>query len=331
VTDAASSTAASRSPDEPLEPPPVAPGELAGEGPSRLRLWWLAARPKTLPAAVAPVLVGTAAGVAELRAAGSGSFRPLPFVAALLGAILIQVATNFANDYSDFHRGADTHERLGPTRVTQAGLIAPAAVRRAIFVTFGLATLVGVYLVWVGGWPIVAIGVASIICALAYTGGPWPYGYHGLGELFVFVFFGLVAVCGSAYLQTDGLGSLALAASVPVGLLITNILVVNNLRDLETDRAARKRTLAVRIGDRATRRQYALFAALAYLAPVVLLASGRASMWVLLPLLSIPLAYRAVRAVLGGLAGRALNPMLAESGRLQLIYGALLALGLVLM
>jgi len=363
VSESTASTAASRSSGAPasrgsLESPgrlqgaaPGGPaGEPAGGRPGRLRLWWLAARPKTLPAAVAPVLVGTAAGVAELRAAASagvagadsasviagvaGSFRLLPFVAALLGAILIQIATNFANDYSDFHRGADTHERLGPTRVTQAGLMTPATVRRAIIVTFGLATLVGVYLVWVGGWPIVAIGVASIICALAYTGGPWPYGYHGLGEVFVFIFFGLVAVGGSAYLQTGGLGALALAAAVPVGLLITNILVINNLRDLETDRAARKRTLAVRIGDRATRWQYALFAALAYLAPVALLASGRASgrasAWVLLPLLSAPLAYRAVRAVLGGLAGRALNPMLAESGRLQLIYGVLLAVGLVL-
>jgi 1,4-dihydroxy-2-naphthoate octaprenyltransferase len=310
---------------------------MEGERPSRLRLWVLAARPKTLPAAVAPVLVGTAAGVAELRAGSAteiasvgGSLRLLPFLAALAGALLIQIATNFANDYSDFHRGADTHERLGPTRVTQAGLISPADVRRSIIITFGLATLVGVYLVWVGGWPIVAIGVASIICALAYTGGPWPYGYHGLGELFVFVFFGFVAVGGSAYLQTGTLTTLALAAAVPVGLLITNILVVNNLRDLETDRAAHKRTLAVRMGDRATRRQYALFAALAYLAPVAMLVSGLVGAWVLLPLLTIPLAYRAVRAVLGGLSGRALNPMLARSGQLQLLYGLLLAVGLLL-
>lgn len=320
-----------------LEPPHAAPGER----PSRLQLWWLAARPKTLPAAVAPVLVGTAAGIAGLRAAGEaagtsavasamGYLRVLPFLAALAGALLIQIATNFANDYSDFHRGADTHERLGPTRVTQAGLITPAAVRRAIIVTFALATLVGAYLVWVGGWPIVAIGVASIICALAYTGGPWPYGYHGLGELFVFVFFGLVAVGGSAYLQTETLSTLALAAAVPVGLLITNILVVNNLRDLETDRAARKRTLAVLMGDRATRRQYALLAVLAYLAPVAILLSGLAGAWVLLPLLTIPLAYRAVSAILGGLSGQALNVMLARSGKLQLIYALLLSVGLVL-
>ncbi len=301
------------------------PSATSDARPSRVRLWILAARPKTLPAAIAPVLVGTAAGVADGR-----SLRPLPFLAALAGALLIQMATNFANDYSDFHRGADTHERLGPTRVTQAGLISPAAVLRAIVITFGLATLVGVYLVWVGGWPIVAIGVASIICALAYTGGPWPYGYHGLGEVFVFVFFGLVAVGGSAYLQTDTLTPLALAAGVPVGLLITNILVVNNLRDLETDRAANKRTLAVLMGDRATRRQYALLAVLAYLAPVAMLLSGLAGTWVLLPLLTIPLVYRAVSAILGGLSGPALNVMLERSGKLQLLYGVLLAVGLVL-
>ncbi len=315
-----------------------------GGRPSKLHIWWLAARPKTLPAAVAPVLVGTAAGAAELRAAGEaagalgasamssaiGSLRVLPFLAALAGALLIQIATNFANDYSDFHRGADTHERLGPTRVTQAGLISPAAVRRAIIVTFGLATLVGAYLVWVGGWPIVAIGVVSIICALAYTGGPWPYGYHGLGELFVFVFFGLVAVGGSAYLQTGTLSTLALAAAVPVGFLITNILVVNNLRDLETDRAASKRTLAVLMGDRATRRQYALLVVLAYMAPVAMLLSGLAGTWVLLPLLTIPIAYRAASAILGGLSGPALNIMLAKSGKLQLLYALLLAVGLVL-
>lgn len=300
-----------------------------GSPPGRLRLWWLAARPHTLPAAVAPVLVGTAAGLAELG--GVGALRTLPFLAALLGALLIQVAANFANDYSDFHRGADTHERLGPTRVTQAGLLTPAQVRRGIGLAIAASVAVGVYLVWVGGWPIVAIGVASILCMLAYTGGPWPYGYHGLGELFVFVFFGLVAVGGSAYLQTGTLSELAMLAAVPVGLLVTNILVVNNLRDLATDQAARKHTLAVRIGDRATRRQYALLTLVAYAVPAVLLATGRVGGWVLLPWLTIPLAVGAVREVLGGLTGRALNPMLARTGRLQLLFGLLLAAGLVLL
>ncbi len=303
-------------------------GALPRESPGELRLWWQAARPATLPAALSPVVVGTAAGLAG--PGGEGGLRPLPFLAALLGSVLIQVGTNFANDYSDFHRGADTHERLGPTRVTQAGLLTPVQVARAIAVTFTFAVLIGAYLVWVGGWPIVAIGIASILCALAYTGGPWPYGYHGLGDVFVFIFFGMVAVGGSAYLQTDGLSTLALIAAVPVGLLITNILVVNNLRDLPTDRAAGKRTLAVRIGDRATRWQYALFVALAYAVPVVLLATGVMGAWVLLPLLTLPLAVGAVRTIAGGMAGRELNPMLARSGKLQLFYGVLFAAGLML-
>ena len=255
--------------------------------------------------------------------------RVLPFVGALVGALLIQVATNFANDYSDFHRGADTHERLGPTRVTQSGAFTPAQVRRAIVVTFGLAVLVGLYLAWVGGWPIIAIGVASILCGLAYTGGPWPLGYHGLGDLFVFVFFGLVAVGGSAYLQTNGVSPLALLVAIPIGLLVTNILVVNNLRDINTDRAARKHTLAVIVGERATRAQYALFAAVAYAVPLALLAAGRATAWVLLPWLTLPLALGLVRRVLRGLCGRPLNAVLKRTGMLELLYAILLSIGLI--
>lgn len=301
-----------------------APGD-AGAG--RARLWLLAARPATLPAAVVPVLVGTAAGAMEV---GAARFHALPFVAALVAALLIQVATNFANDYSDFHRGADTAERLGPTRVTQSGLLTPPQVLRGIIVTFGAAVLLGLYLVWVGGWPILVIGVASILAGLAYTGGPWPFGYHGLGDLFVFVFFGLVAVAGSAYLQTGRWTLLALAAAIPVGLLCTNILVVNNLRDLPTDRAAGKGTLAVRIGDRATRAQYALLAAAAYVVPPTLVVARRASPWLLLPLLTLPIAARLVRLVLGGLAGRELNVVLKRSGQLEMVYGVLLAAGFLL-
>lgn len=286
-------------------------------------MWLLASRPATLPAAVVPVLVGTAVGAAR------APLRLLPFVAALLGALLIQVATNFANDYSDFHRGADTPDRLGPTRVTQSGLLSPAQVRRAIVATFGLAVLVGLYLVWVGGWPILAIGVLSILAGLAYTGGPWPFGYHGLGDVFVFVFFGLVAVMGSAYLQTGDWGADALLASIPVGVLATNILVVNNLRDLPTDRVAGKGTLAVRIGAAATRAQYTALVAVAYLVPVVALAWRGASAWVLLPLLTLPVAAGLVRAVMRGTAGRELNPVLARSGRLHLLFGVLWAAGLL--
>ncbi len=285
--------------------------------------WLLAARPATLPAAVVPVLVGTAAGAA------GGALRAGPFAAALVAALLIQVATNFANDYSDFHRGADTAERLGPTRVTQSGLLTPAQVRRAIAITFGLAVVVGLYLVAVGGWPILAIGVLSIAAGLAYTGGPWPFGYHGLGDVFVFLFFGVVAVMGSAYLQRGAWTSDALAASVPVGLLATNILVVNNLRDLPTDHVAGKRTLAVRIGARATRAQYATLAALAYLGPLPLVAGG-ASAWLLLPWLTLPLAVPLVRRVLAGAEGRALNETLKRSGQLHLLFGILWAAAWIL-
>ncbi|MDQ6738356.1 MAG: 1,4-dihydroxy-2-naphthoate polyprenyltransferase [Gemmatimonadota bacterium] len=291
------------------------------------RAWLLASRPATLPAATVPVFVGLGAALSD-----EATFRPLVFVITLCSALLIQIGTNFANDYSDFHRGADHEGRLGPLRVTQSGLISHDDVRRGIFVAFGLASLLGIYLVLVGGWPILAIGVLSIICGLAYTGGPWPFGYHGLGDVFVFVFFGLVAVMGTAYLQSGVWSSLALAASVPAGLLVTNILVINNLRDLPTDSAAGKHTLAVRIGDRATRGQYALFTAIAYAVPAILAFQGIAPQrrWLLLPLLTLPLAFSLVRTVVGGLSGRELNPMLRRTGLLLLSFGLLFSIGLVL-
>ncbi|MDO8501952.1 MAG: 1,4-dihydroxy-2-naphthoate polyprenyltransferase [Gemmatimonadaceae bacterium] len=289
------------------------------------RAWLLAARPATLFAAAVPVFVGAAAAVSE-----GASFRPLVFLATLVCALLIQIGTNFANDYSDFHRGADHDGRLGPVRVTQSGLISHAAVQRGIVVAFGLAVLLGVVLAWIGGWPIIAIGVLSILSGLAYTGGPYPFGYHGLGDVFVFVFFGLLAVSGTAYLQTGAWSGFALMLSVPVGLLVTNILVVNNLRDLPTDRAAGKRTLAVRIGDRATRTQYALFVALAYVVPLTLALTDPSRRWLLLPWLTLPLAIGLARRVLGGVAGRDLNPVLKQTGQLLLLFGALLALGAVI-
>jgi 1,4-dihydroxy-2-naphthoate polyprenyltransferase len=297
--------------------------------PGRARAWLLASRPATLPAAAVPVLVGTAVALAE-----GARFAALPFAATLVCALLIQVGTNFANDYSDFHRGADTHERLGPTRVTQSGLLAPAAVRTGIVVAFGLAVLLGAYIAWVGGWPIIVIGVASLLAGLAYTGGPWPFGYHGLGDLFVFLFFGVIAVMGSAFVQSGRWTWFAFAMSVPIGLLVTNILVVNNLRDIDTDRVASKRTLAVRLGARATRLQYTLFAALSYLAVVPYALRPpigyRPYRWLLLPWLTLPLGIALVRRVLGGTAGRALNPMLKRSGQLLLLFGLLLATGLLL-
>ncbi len=290
------------------------------------RAWLLASRPATLPAAGVPVLVGAGAAISA-----GVAFRPFIFTVTLVAALLIQIGTNFANDYSDFHRGADHEGRLGPLRVTQSGLIAHDVVRRGIFVAFGAAALLGCYLAWVGGWPIVLIGVLSIICGLAYTGGPWPFGYHGLGDVFVFIFFGLVAVTGTAYLQTGTWSSIALDASVPVGLLVTNILVINNLRDLPTDSAAGKRTLAVRLGERGTRAQYALFTVMAYSVPTVMALSALpARRWLLLPWITAPLAFVLVRQVLGGLAGRDLNPMLKRTGLLLLSFGILFSAGLML-
>lgn len=286
-----------------------------------VRAWLIAARPATLPAAAIPVIVGAAA------AAGEGAtFRPAIFATTLACALLIQIGTNFANDYSDFHRGADVG-RVGPLRVTQSGLMRPEIVRRGVVVAFGLAVGLGALLVLVGGWPIIAIGVASLLSGLAYTGGPRPFGYHGLGDIFVFVFFGLVAVSGTAYLQMGEWSGFALVLAVPVGLLVTNILVVNNLRDIETDRAAAKRTLAVRIGDRATRAQYMIFAAAAYLIPLSLAASSPTRRLLLLPLLSLPLAIALVRQVSGGVSGPALNPVLKRTAGHLVIFGALLAIG----
>jgi len=293
--------------------------------PSHARVWLLASRPATLPAAAVPVLVGGAVSVSE-----GAAVRPGIFVVTLVCALFIQIGTNFANDYSDFHRGADTEDRLGPVRVTQSGLLSQHGVRRGIVIAFGIAALLGCYLVWVGGWPILLIGIFSILSGLAYTGGPWPLGYHGLGDLFVFVFFGLVAVTGTAYLLTGIWSSLALVAGVPIGLLVTNILVVNNLRDLTGDRAAGKRTLAVRIGDRATRAQYALLTGAAYLVPLALVVSARGRWWLLLPWLTLPFAARLVQRVQGGVSGRELNVVLERTGQLLLGFGVLFAAGLLL-
>ncbi len=289
--------------------------------PAGIRVWLLAARPRTLTAAVVPVLVGTAV------AAAYGGFRPLPALAALLTAMCIQIGTNFANDFHDFQRGADTHERVGPQRVTQSGLIAPRTVRAAALGTFGVALAIGIYLAVVGGWPILITGLASIAAGWAYTGGPWPFGYHGLGDLFVFVFFGLVATAGTTYVQLHAVPPAAWIAAVPVGALATAILVVNNLRDIATDARAGKRTLAVRLGADATRVEYVVLLVVAFAAPFALLPLARP--WVLLPLATLPLAAAPLRLVFRG-QGAELNAALGTTARLHLAYGALLALGLVL-
>ncbi len=296
----------------------------ASQGPlSPIQIWLLAARPKTLPAAAVPVIVGTAIAFSE------GFFAPLPALAALLGALLIQIGTNFANDVFDYQKGADTSTRLGPLRVTQAGLLTPRQVMLGMIIAFALATLVGLYLVFVGGWPIVLIGLFSIASGIAYTGGPYPLGYHGLGDIFVFIFFGLVAVCGTYYVQALSLSLAAIWAALPVGLLATAILVVNNLRDIETDRQAGKRTLAVRFGERGAQLEYNLLLALSYLVPMLMWLTGYGNFGVLLALLSIPLAIPMLRLV-NTEKGRILNQGLAGTARLELIYGGLFAVGVSL-
>jgi 1,4-dihydroxy-2-naphthoate polyprenyltransferase len=292
--------------------------------PSVVRIWLMAARPKTLPVGLAPVLVGTA------LADTAGVFHPLRFVAALLGALFIQVGANLSNDYSDARRGADTEDRLGPVRVTAGGLVPPRQVLIATYVTFALAILCGVYLIAVAGWQLLLVGAASIVAGVLYTGGPRPYGYEGLGELFVFLFFGIVAVAGSFFVQTETLVWEAFALAVPVGLLASAVLVVNNVRDLETDRRAGKRTLAVRLGRERTRTLYAAMVYGAILLSPVTWIFGPLKPWLLLPFLAIPLAAPVVRAVRTRTDGPSLNEALARTGQLELVYCVLLCAGILL-
>ena len=295
-----------------------------GASPNGMRIWLMAARVRTLPAAVAPVLVGTAlAGFIHV-------FYPLRFIAALVGAIFIQVGTNLSNDYSDARRGADTEDRLGPVRVTAGGLVPPKQVLIATYVSFGIAVLAGIYLIAVAGWQLLIVGAASILAGVLYTGGPKPYGYEGLGEVFVFLFFGIVAVAGSYFVQTTHLDWEAFALAVPVGLLASGILVVNNVRDIDTDRRAGKRTLAVRLGRERTRTMFAAMVYLAYLLTPVTWLFGPLTPWVLLPWLTLPIAAPVVRIVRNHTDGGSLNQALAQTGMLQLAFCTLLAAGLLL-
>ena len=292
--------------------------------PNPVRIWIMAARPKTLPLGVAPVLVGTAlAGYLHI-------FHPLRFVAALLGSVFIQIGANLSNDYSDAHRGADTEDRLGPVRVTAGGLVPPRQVLIATYVTFGLAVLCGVYLIAVAGWQLLLIGVASIIAGVLYTGGPRPYGYEGLGEVFVFLFFGIAAVAGSYFAQVRDFSWESLVLSAPIGLIAAAVLVVNNTRDIDTDRRANKRTLAVRLGRERSRRMYATMVLIAY--PIVLIpwVFGPLTAWLLLPFLTLPLAAGVIRIVASHSDGPSLNRALAKTGQLQLCFCVLLSVGLLL-
>ena len=291
--------------------------------PGMFKAWLMAIRIPTLPAAIVPVLVGTAIAVAD------GAFRLGSFLVVLVACLLIQIGTNLANDYFDNLKGADTAERLGPTRVTQSGLIAPHTVRNMMILTFGLAAALGLYLILVGGWPILVIGVLSIAAGILYTGGPWPLGYNGLGDLFTFIFFGIVAVVGTAYLHTLTFSTTAFVVSLPVAMLVTAILVVNNLRDVNTDRAANKRTLAVLLGERAVRIEYVVLVFGAYLVVTGAWLLNLISPWALLVWLTLPLAITQVRLV-NTTSGRTLNQSLKKTGQLHMLFGILFAIGLMI-
>lgn len=291
--------------------------------PGSLRAWVLASRPATLFVGIVPVVVGTAI------ARASGSLRIGPAIAALLGAMWIQIGTNLANDVFDHERGADT-ARVGSVRATQAGLLTPRQVRRGMVVSFALAFLAGVYLTACSGWPIVVIGVLAIASGLAYTGGPYPLAYNGLGDLFVFVFFGLVAVCGTTFVASGAVPLEAVVAGVPLGAISTAVLVVNNVRDFRTDPLAGKWTLVARFGRGFGVAEYVALLAVAFASPIALLALGRASAWILLPLLTAPYAAALARTLSRHREGPVLDRCLASTARLLLAFGALLAVGLSL-
>lgn len=292
--------------------------------PSTFRIWLLAIRPATLPAAMSGVVVGLGAAVAV-----GAPFRLDRAVGCLAVALLLQITANLANDLSDFRKGADMPERTGPIRVAAAGLVTERQLQVAIVVTIALAVIVGLWLTVVGGPILLALGALAIVAALAYTGGPWPYGYRGLGEVFVFVFFGLVAVAGTAYLQAGRTEPLFVAAAIPVGALTTAILVVNNLRDIPTDTIAGKRTLAVILGPHATTVEYAVLLLMAFVAPVALAATG-SGVAVLLPLLAVPLAWPLFGTVRTFTEPRQLNPVLRATARLALVHSLLFAIGLAI-
>lgn len=294
---------------------------LASAPPSALAAWALATRPKTLVAGVVPVAVGSALAVR------AGVFQTLPALSCLVGALFIQIGTNLVNDFFDFKRGADTAERLGPARATQQGWLSPRAVFTGAMVCFGLAFAVGLYLVWVAGWPLVVIGLTSLLAGYSYTGGPFPLAYHGLGDIFVLVFFGFVAVGGTYFVQAGTVTPTVLLAALPVGLLGVALLAVNNTRDEPTDRAAKKRTLVVRFGPSFGRAEYVACVALSALVPPLMWGLGLASPWVLLAWLALPLAVPPLRLVLKQ-SGATLNLALAQTARLQLVFGILFAAGL---
>lgn len=290
-----------------------------------LKIWLMAARPKTLAAGLTPVLIGSA------MAGAAGAFHGVSALCAVLGALLIQIGTNFANDYFDFVKGTDTEERIGPKRATQAGLVSPGTMLTATILVFGLAFIPGAYLIYRGGWPILVIGLVSVLCGVLYTGGPFPLGYLGLGDLFVLVFFGPVAVGGTYYVQTLNVTSDVLVAGLIPGLFSTAILTVNNLRDADTDVRTGKRTLAVRFGKTFARWEYLICVGLAGLVLPVYLCLRTAGHWPALAACTVVLiALPLVRNVFTSEDGAILNETLAGTGKVLLLFSALFSIGWVL-
>jgi len=291
---------------------------------SRLNIWWEASRPKTLPAAAAPVIMGTAMAFHD-------DYVYLPAaIAALLAALLIQIGTNLANDYFDFAKGADNHERLGPTRATQAGLVAPETMKRAFIVAFSLAFVIGLFLIYRGGWPILLIGIASILFGILYTGGPYPLGYNGLGDIFVLIFFGPVAVGGTYFVQSLQLNHVVLLAGLAPGLISMAILTVNNLRDIHTDANAGKRTLVVRFGVGFARKEYLLSIVAACMLPFLLIYLTHENFYSVLTLFVLIPAVPGIKTVLGNRHGAALNKVLADTGKMLFVYSIIFSVGWII-
>lgn len=286
--------------------------------------WILAARPKTLPAAVIPVLVGSALAFRD------GKFDIIPALVALFCAIVIQIGTNFANDYYDFKKGTDSEQRIGFRRATSSGLISEQAMFKATYLTMGFAFLCGLFLVWHAGWIVLVIGILSLIFGLLYTGGPYPLGYNGLGDVFVFIFFGLVAVSTTYYVQALEWSTVSVWASVSVGALATNILVINNLRDVETDVLTGKRTLGVLLGEFALKIEYLAMVLIAFVIPAVLFLYFDFSVMIFIPYLSFPLFGILLNETFHFTDRRDLNNTLVKTALGMTVYGILLVIGILL-
>jgi len=298
------------------------PAEAPQKQFSLVQVWWMAIRPRTLPAAISGVIAGLAVAIDE------GQVRIPQTLAALAIALLLQIGSNLANDVFDHERGADAGRLHGPTRVTESGLLSPQQVKLGMIVVFALAGVLGLYLAATVNWILIPIGALAILAAVAYTGGPFPLGYHGLGDVFVFLFFGLTSVAGTVYLNLSRISAAGWGMSVPLGLLIVGILVVNNLRDIEADRQANKRTLAVRFGARFSKSEYVACVVVSYLAMLLFCLFGILPWWSMLTWLSLPMAVKNVRVVLTA-KGRTLNTALGGTGQLALIFGVLFLAGMI--